>query len=498
LFRHKGRSGLRVISGRREIEQSAADLLRDESNLAGAWCEEAAWPENAREAADSVSASAARGGVTISGGRTGIVAGALPAGGTVLSTAALLGVSPGRAPGTLRVGAGVPLADFRAIAAGWGSGMFFPPDPTEETATLGGMAATDASGSDSYLYGSTRNWIDGIEAVLSGGRILDLRRGDYSFDESGTCHHPEIGRLRIDPGNRALPKDAAGYWIRPGMDLIDLLLGSEGTLCLITSVEVRLAPCPEQTLSIAAFPDSPEAAWSLLAALRSARCRMRALEIMDADCLSFLRKHPADGVPVPPEGARAALVFRIEASAAGLDSAMDEIWTLLSSAGVPDDAVWGGTEAPEQRRIRAFRHSLPEAVNAEIAARKRLVPGIHKLGSDSAVAAHLLPGFYSAIIRILGEKGLEHLVFGHSGQGHLHANVLPGTPEELTAGEAAMDEIARAAVELGGTVSAEHGLGRLKAHQLKIMYGDRERRAMRLLRQAIDPDGVFAPAIPWP
>lgn len=498
MFRHKGRSRLKIITGRTEVESMAADLLRDESNLSGAWCEEAAWPGTPVEAAAYVEAAARKGGVTISGGRTGIVAGALPAGGCALSTAALLGVRTGSRPGTLRAGAGVTLKDFRAAASGISPGRFFPPDPTEETATLGGMAATDASGSDSYLYGSTRRWISGLEAVLSGGRIITLERGEYSFDKDGVCRHPEIGMLRIPTMDRNLSKNAAGYWLRPGMDLIDLLVGSEGTLCLISSIEVLLSQCPEELLSIVAFPESLEGAWSLLEGLRSSEARVRALELLDSDCLAFLRRHVTEEAPPPPMIAGAAVICRIESSSEGLDRTVDEVLALLSESGIRDDAVWGGTEEAEQRRIRSFRHSLPEAVNVEISSRRRAVPGIHKLGSDSAVAQNLLPEFYREMVSLLDDRGLEHLVFGHAGQGHLHANVLPSSETGMAAGEEAMNRIAEVAVSLGGTVSAEHGLGRLKAHQLGLMYHTGEVEAMKGLRLAIDPERVFGPAIPWP
>jgi D-lactate dehydrogenase (cytochrome) len=334
--------------------------------------------------------------------------------------------------------------------------------------------------------------------VLSGGRIIALERGEYSFDKDGICRHPEIGMLRIPTMDRNLSKNAAGYWLRPGMDLIDLLVGSEGTLCLISSIEVLLSQCPEELLSIVAFPESLEGAWSLLEGLRSSEARVRALELLDSDCLAFLRRHVTEEAPPPPMTAGAAVICRIESSSEGLDRTVDEVLALLSESGIRDDAVWGGTEEAEQRRIRSFRHSLPEAVNAEVSSRRRALPGIHKLGSDSAVAQNLLPAFYREMVSLLDDRGLEHLVFGHAGQGHLHANVLPASETGMAAGEDAMNRIAEVAVSLGGTVSAEHGLGRLKAHQLGLMYNTDEVEAMKGLRLAIDPERIFGPAIPWP
>lgn len=491
---------MKRIVGRAEVEAAAADLLRDESNLGGAWCEEAAWPANASEASEYVSSCAARGlGLTISGGCTGVTGGALPDGGAVVSTRCMTGTSPVEGERII-VSAGTKLEELRRLLETSNDRLFFPPDPTEWGATLGGMAATDASGSDSLLYGSARRWIEGVEAVFSCGEVLWTRRGEHVFDGEGRCAHPLLGVLTIPSSpERHLPeKDTAGYRLRRGMDLLDLLLGSEGTLCLVTALELRLAPVPLHTVETVLFPGSPDLLWPALAMLSGSNFRLRALEMMDERCMELVRRCPLpDGIP-PPAGASCAAMARIDACSDGeLDLVLERLDSISRDLGIPEGRVWAGLDERGNTRIRRFRHQLPEIVNREVAKRAAAVPGICKLGSDSAVGFARASSFHAEIARLIEDGGFEGIVFGHAGQGHLHANIIPRDMEEMERARAVMLEIARIAVREGGTVSAEHGLGRIKGHLLGEMHTPEYIEGMSALRRRIDPAGLFNPAIRW-
>ncbi|MBD3370526.1 FAD-binding protein [Candidatus Fermentibacteria bacterium] len=490
---------MRIIKGRTAVSEAAADLLSDESNVSSSWCEEAAWPESTEEAAGYLGDCSARSlGVTVSGGLTGLVAGALPEGGAVMSASSLKSFQ-NMEDGTLRVGAGVTLDELREYLDANLPGRFYPPDPTETTASIGGTVATDASGSDSLLYGSTRRWVEGLELLLPGDRILRLDRGEYVFSQ-GMLSHPLLGRVMLPPILRGLPeKNAAGYRIEPNMDLVDLLTGSEGTLGAVTSVRIKLARSPEELVDLAVFPEDLDSFWNLFESLRTCELRVRALEMMDPNSLDLLRSRPPEEVQPPPSRARAALFVRLESRPGeDLDDVLLGLDELLRASGVDLDDTWGGFTPEERSRLRDFRHSLPETVNTILSETRRTYPSVHKLGSDSAVPPSRLREYYDWIRGLLDEKGLDFLVFGHSGQGHLHANVLPRNDEQLKIGEGAMREIAERAVKMGGTVSAEHGLGRLKAGYISLMYSEEELRGMRTLRRTFDPDGVLAPAVTWP
>ena len=491
---------LRTVRGREKIEELCADILQDESNLAGAWCRMAAWPETPRQVRDTVDLCAGEGlHVTVSGGLTGIAGGALPEGGAVISTSMLRDMEMLDSR-TVRAGAGVTLQELRGFLAGEAGEVFYPPDPTEETASVGGTIATDASGSDSYLYGATRKWTRSLTVMVPDHGLLEVRRGEHLFS-GNICRHPVLGDIRLPELVRPQPpKNAAGYNIWPDMDLLDLFIGSEGTLGVIVQAELELAPVPEYVIDLAVFPGNASSFWDLFDAMGShvPELRLRALEMMDDRCVEFLREHPGE-LPPLPEGARFVLLLRAEARN---DDEMERTLMTLDDAlvdcGVDPNSAWGGFEPSERKRIRDFRHALPESVNHRISQLRREFPGIHKFGSDGAVKPGELREYYARTGEILTGLDLPFLIFGHSGQGHLHANAIPEDPDSLHRAEEAMRDIAAAAVGMEGTISAEHGLGRLKLPYLSLMYSPGEIAGMEAIRRTIDPHRTLARAMEFP
>lgn len=488
---------MRTVSGKNRIREICADLLQDESSMSGAWCDKAAWPETPEDARGFVEECSRNGTfVTVSGGLTGIAGGALPEGGAVVSTASLKGIETGD-DGLILAGAGVTIEELARFVSSNHRGMFYPPDPTEETATVGGTLATDASGADSYLYGSTRNWVQGIEVVLPSGDMMEIHRGEYRF-EGRTCRHPQLGVVELPVLHVEQPlKNATGYHMRPDMDLVDLFIGSESTLGLFTRAWLKLAPSPQYVLDLAVFPEDFKQFWNLYDSVLGATCplRIRALEMMDDRCIDFLRSHPGD-LPPPPRRAACVLLIRAEAdSEDSLDETLMVLDGMVGAAGIDSDTAWGGFEPSERQKIKDFRHALPESVNNAISHARRTCPSIHKLGSDGAVSPDRLKEYYNRTRSILQDRSLPFVIFGHAGQGHIHANVIPGDLHELALAEEAMREIAASAAEMGGTVSAEHGLGRLKLGFLDLMYTDEEIEGMESIRRTIDPRGLFARAL---
>ncbi len=484
---------MRSVTGRENVSEMCADLLQDESNLSGAWCEAAAWPENTNEAVEYISDSSRNGiPLTVSGGLTGIAGGALPEGGAVISSSALKDIRR-LDNGNISAGAGVTIEELNSFVSKNSEGFFYPPDPTEETASVGGTIATDASGADSFLYGATRKWVAGLQIVLPGGRLLGIKRGMHMF-ENRICTHPVLGTLHLPPLRREQPpKNAAGYYMRGDMDLIDLFIGSEGTLGFITEAELKLAPEPQYVIDLAVFPEKAESFWELFASLLHAGepLRIRALEMMDDRCLGFLRSHPGE-LPLPPVNAAFCLLLRAEAdSDEHLENILVTLDEMLIASNSSPETAWGGFEPPERKRIKDFRHALPEAVNHCISESRRKYPSIHKFGSDGAVKPSRLEEYYVRSRSILEEKGLPFVIFGHAGDGHIHANALPENSSQMLLADCAMREIAAAAVEMGGTVSAEHGLGKMKLDYLKLMYSEGEIRGMETIRRAIDPDRLM-------
>ena len=387
--------------------------------------------------------------VTISGAGTGVTGGRVAQSGWVISMEKFQRVEIHQGHAT--AGAGVSLETLQAAAAR--TNQFYAPDPTENTASIGGNIATDASGSRSFRYGSTRKHILGLRVALMDGRVLDVKRGDkVDFDV------PEIPLPNTT-------KNTAGYLLTPGMDWIDLFAGSEGTLGIVIEAELRLLPKPADLLAGVVFLPNDEAVLDAVESWRELD-GLRMMEYFDRNSLAFLRQRFSE----TPEHAGAALL--IEQENGDIDFWADH---------APEDS-WFAASDQDRERFRRFRHALPELVNDTM--RRR---GFLKLNTDFAVPLsrnRAMLNYYHARLR---ESAIDYVLFGHIGDAHLHVNVLPNADAEFQSGQKLLLEFAKHAVELGGTVSAEHGLGKRKAHLLELQYTPSQIESMREVKRRLDP-----------
>ena len=245
-------------------------LLSDTSFLPGGHAERAVFPETTREVAEVLSeASANAAPVTVSGAGTGTTGGRVPFGGTILATDRLGGLRElERTPGGGGVAICGPALALRELqGAARAEGLRYPPDPTENTSWLGGNVATNASGARSFRFGPTRRWVRRVVVALADGAVVEATRGQVRADGKGRLRVPAArGDVEVDVGQRAGPaiKSATGYPSGAGLDLVDLFIGSEGTLGVVTEIEVELLPAPEGILAGVAFFASEEAAWAFV------------------------------------------------------------------------------------------------------------------------------------------------------------------------------------------------------------------------------------------
>ena len=372
--------------------------------------------------------------------------------------------------GSVIVGAGVVLSDVKAAAAD--HGLLYAPDPTSEwECSVGGTVLTDASGARTLKYGSTRRYVRRVWGVLGTGESICWSRNEAE-------------------------KNTAGYG--PFRNPVDLLVGSEGTLALVTKVELDLLERPEAyTGMLIFFPDLDGLVQFVLAARGSREVSPRAMELFDAAALEILRPH-AGGLAIPSaERATAAVYVEEEHAQDAMEEALTPWLELMEAHGALVDDTLVADAEERVLAIRRLRHSVPATLNER--ARACRDAGGRKISTDWAVPIHELPGMVHAADRLCREAGVHAWTrYGHIGNGHPHYNMVARDADELTRYLAVSEAMCLEAISRGGTVSAEHGIGKVKRDYLKLQAAPAMLAAMRSVKVAFDPDGVLAPGNLFP
>lgn len=444
--------------------------LTDASNLAGGHAEALVRPRTTQEVCEVVHHCQQRGiALTITAGRTSTTGAAVPFGGWLLSTEHLdqvehLGEDRAIAQAGVRLGALQDEIEAR--------GRLFPPDPTSRyDCTLGAAIACNASGARSFRYGPTRPWIEALEVVLPTGQAIWATRND-----------PIPADWPRPSWTEPPVKTAAGY--APTANLLDLFIGHEGTLGVITRAELRLTIRPDAVLGVLAwFADRAQAVRFMEHARRRLRedptdpLSPRCIEYLDHHCVQLIQER-VGGVP---EGAGAALFC--EQEVVGEAEHLEAWFEALSDFSGPLAADTLITEdEPSRRRLHAMRHAIPAGINERVVRN-----GMPKVGTDLAVpdaALHTMFEAYEAC-------PLPHLIFGHLGDNHLHCNVLPTTAAELELARRWYRELSERAIALGGTISAEHGVGKLKRELLAQQVGEATLLEFQALKRHLDPAWIL-------
>jgi D-lactate dehydrogenase (cytochrome) len=522
---------IRRVEGFQNIAAEFPAYLTDESKFSCRPFDFLFFPKSEAELSAVMGEMASRGvKVTIAGARTGLVGGCVPNQGALVSLENLdrvlaLYYDGPSAEWRLRAQCAVSL---RAIAAQLAAksipdiercadgltlldmdrfrqdpdSYFYPPDPTEMSASLGGTVATNASGARTFRYGPTRDWVRAIRVMLANGEFLDLPRGKYFASPSGEFTVTDTAgrdyKVKIPSYRSPRTKNTAGFFAAAHMDLVDLFIGSEGAFGVITEVTVGLLKRTPK-ISVVQFLASDDQAIALVLALRTdPRIRLDFLEMYSATAIDLLRERQrrdakSVGAPAIPETARSALFFELDFDPAAREVAMEALDAAVRGVGASLTGSWAAYENRELDRLKNFRHILPETINAIIAERKKQHPGLHKLGTDLAVPDDRLADMWAVYRDALAGAGLEWAAFGHIGNNHVHINILPRDMDDLQKALGLYQMFAEKAVAFGGSVSAEHGVGKLKSKFLKTMFSPTEIEEMRAVKRALDPDLLLNP-----
>jgi glycolate oxidase subunit GlcD len=383
------------------------------------------------------------------GGGTGLAGGAVPLEGGVVCSLERLRAIRELEPGLWRMypEAGVPTRHVQRLARE--NGLCFPPDPgAAEQSQIGGNVATNAGGPHAFKYGVTGNWVTGLEAVVAPGEVIAL----------GGAHR----------------KDVAGY------DLKSLLIGSEGTLGIITAVRLRLMPAPEAALALIAFHASAAEGCAAILDVLGAGIVPAALDFLDGEALRMAAGAWAGGVGIElPRGAQFALLAEVDGTRGEARAAQAELAAVLAPGAIE-------VRSAEREALWLWRDRVAGAVTAMRGG---------KVGEDVVVPVEHLAEALAGFAEIAARHGLRSCAWGHGADGNLHANLLvdPHSEAELAAAADAAQELFALAIELGGSVTGEHGVGWLKRGQLARQWPEGALRLHEEVKRAFDPKGLINP-----
>lgn len=462
--------------------------------------------------------------ITIQGARTGLAAGAVPNGGHIMNISRMdkaIGMRKNE-NGIFHVTVqpGMILSNLRESISGrkfntecWteeskktfsefcnSEEQFFSPDPTEASATIGGMVACNASGSRSYLYGPTRNHVTRLKLVLYNGETISINRGENLSEgrvlnlvtDSGTS-------MKIDLPTYQMPKtkNASGYFIEDNMDAIDLFIGSDGTLGIVTEIELQLLPLPEYIWGVSCFFENMDNSVDFIEIIRRKLGNIAAMEFFDGNALEILRRQKCENqgfsrLPDVEENKKAAIYLELHCNNENeAITGLRTISTSMNESGGCSSDTWVAQNNSDRDRLIFFRHAVPESVNMLIDTRKKKIPSITKLGTDMSVPDEKLAYITKTYTDMLEESGLQSAIWGHIGDNHLHVNLLPNNDDDYAKGKELYGKWAKIVTELGGAVSAEHGVGKIKSEFLTVMYGEKHIREMAEMKRIFDPKALI-------
>ncbi len=471
------------------------NYLSDASNLKGI-CDAVYFPETETDVISILKeANEKKIKVTISGNGTGLTGARVPQGGIVISTEKMNHIIEiNEKEKTATVEPGVILADFQKLVNE--KKLMYPPDPTERNCFIGGTVATNASGEKTFKYGPTRSYVLSLNVVLANGDLIELRRGeifasDYILQLKSS--NGNIYYLQLPEYQMPSTKNTSGYFAKKNMDAVDLFIGSEGTLGVITKIHLQLVDLPEKILSSVIFFTKEIDALNFIQRARNISHDTRktkpsdslealALEFFDKHTLNFLLKD----YPNIPKDSEAAVWFEQEVNSQTEEKLLEEWMKLISEFNGDEESAWFAFSDSDNKKIQEFRHAISWKISEYIAQNN-----LKKLGTDVAVPDNKFEDFYFFCKNEVEKENLPYVVYGHFGNSHMHLNMLPKEVKEYEKGKEIYKKICEKAVELGGTISAEHGIGKLKTDYLVLMYGEENIKKMFGVKKALDPNLIL-------
>jgi FAD/FMN-containing dehydrogenase len=393
---------------------------------------------------------------------------------------------------TVRVGAGVILA--RVDEAARKLGLFFPPRPSSaHRCTVGGVVANNAAGARTFGYGAVRDWVEGCSVVLSDGQVVEVG-GEAPLPSPFDGLHRSLsaGWPALRAGWPRVRKNSSGYALDrflPQADSRQLVIGSEGTLAIVTEANLRLALLPpDRAVALLGVRELEHVA---AVCRRAAALKAAACEFFGRRFIELTRSHES-GSPLPGS-ARALLLVELEGTPEQTAHGLDALLALARELGAEFFAARDGAG---QAALWALRHGASPAVAAAAERGLRSAQFIE----DSVVPPDRLTDYVRGVEAILASAEMDAVIFGHAGDGNVHVNPLvpAGDPDWPMRVRHVLDATTDLVARLGGTLTGEHGDGRLRAPLLDRIWGAPAVEAFRRVKSALDPEGILNPGVILP
>ncbi|HWR39497.1 MAG TPA: FAD-binding oxidoreductase [Patescibacteria group bacterium] len=491
-----------------------ADYLRDESQMTGS-AQTISFPETCGAVAEVVQRMAAAAiPVTIQGSRTGICGGAVPLSGHVMNLSKLnrcLSLRRIKSDYWLTVQAGVRIGDLKRQlerkqfdCVEWDEAsqnalrelqaedtLFWPPEPTEATATVGAVLATNARGICTHLYGDARWHVTQLRVIDGTGQELIVAKG-VSLDRKNWSVSTEVPFL-ISPQHWGLPATA---------ELLDLYLGSEGIYGIIVETTLCLRTKPREVWGLAFFFLNQDGLCRFAGRLVPAMCRegsaaVAAVEYIDRATLAQIMKlrtvsTKLQALPAVDERYSGMLYLEIHGSSEpDLEEIAGRLYELSAECGGDDEFSWALIGEGETEKIREFRHAAQESLNLALAQCRKREPRLLKLAADIAWPDHDLAEILAIYQQDAKENGLEIAIFGHVPDNRLHVNLLPRSYEEYCTGQRLVEQWSTRAIRANGFIFSEYGVGKIKKDLFVKMTEPVVLREMKKLKRVVDPKNVL-------
>lgn len=450
------------------MNETWCDYLRDESKLTGT-AESISFPKTEEEICDTIQEMNRRGiPVTIQGGKTGITGAAVPSGGHIINLSEFHGILDFQTDGEeylLTVRAGTRLDELNREIARLNTPvqLFWPPQPTETTATVGGTVATGASGIQAFGYGDSKQYVHSLCILNANGNVIEIGSED--------------------------PEQLETYW------------GSEGMLGLILSVTLKLLPVPEEQWGIGFFFPDRRLAWQFADFVQkqeelSPAASVTVAEYMDRSAIDLVQARKSqmsklDDIPMVPENADAMIYLEISGEESGVEEVAGALMEAAAELESDPDQAWAVSGESEMESMRVFRHAIPETANLLVEENHRINDCITKLSTDYGFSQLRFSQMMEWYEDQMQGWNTKKIVFGHIGGSHVHWNFFPESDAEYQECLVRLNKLGRNVQIKEGCAAQENGVGKLKKRWISME--NFRMGTMRARKQMLDPQNFWNP-----